>query len=156
MTAWLASIVGVVVIGVVVDLMIQGRRMESFVRSIYSFIVLFVIVSPLPNLLTKDWGELKMDNLVNAELVTNLQENQKHAVKVKYEIKDSSGAWLKNETIVYAETAPFVMPESGLKIDLNSTYSLSEVANKILPIVSTAVSNIDYIINELYSDKGEK
>ena len=43
-----------------------------------------------------------------------------------------------------------------LKIDLNSTYSLSEVANKILPIVSTAVSNIDYIINELYSDKGEK
>lgn len=77
MTAWLASIVGVVVIGVVVDLMIQGRRMESFVRSIYSFIVLFVIVSPLPNLLTKDWGELKMDNLVNAELVTNLQENQK-------------------------------------------------------------------------------
>lgn len=53
-------------------------------------------------------------------VINNLQENQKHAVKVKYEIKDSSGAWLKNETIVYAETAPFVMPESGLKIDLNS------------------------------------
>ena len=43
-----------------------------------------------------------------------------------------------------------------LKIDLHSEYSMSNVANKILPIISTAVSNIDYIIDELYSDKGGK
>lgn len=43
-----------------------------------------------------------------------------------------------------------------LKIDLHSEYSMSNVSNRILPIVSTAVSNIDYIIDELYSDKGEK
>ena len=43
-----------------------------------------------------------------------------------------------------------------LKIDLHSEYSMSNIANKILPIISTAVSNIDYIIDELYSDKGEK
>lgn len=44
----------------------------------------------------------------------------------------------------------------SLNIDLQSEYSMSNVANKILPIVSTAVTNIDYIISELYNDKGDK
>lgn len=77
MTAWLASIVGVVVVGVVVELVTQGRRMENFVRSIYSFIVLFVIVSPLPKLLQTDWDTLQMENLVDAELVENLSQSSK-------------------------------------------------------------------------------
>ena len=77
MTAWLASIVGVVVVGVVVELVTQGRRMENFVRSIYSFIVLFVIVSPLPKLLQTDWDTIQMENLVDAELVENLSQSSK-------------------------------------------------------------------------------
>lgn len=77
MTAWLASIVGVVVVGVVVELVTQGRRMENFVRSIYSFVVLFVIVSPLPKLLQTDWGTMQMENLVDAELVENLSQSSK-------------------------------------------------------------------------------
>ena len=77
MTAWLASIVGVVVVGVVVELVTQGRRMENFVRSIYSFVVLFVIVSPLPKLLQTDWDTLQMENLVDAELVENLSQSSK-------------------------------------------------------------------------------
>lgn len=77
MTAWLASIVGVVVVGVVVELVTQGRRMENFVRSIYSFVVLFVIVSPLPKLLQTDWDTIQMENLVDAELVENLLQSSK-------------------------------------------------------------------------------
>ena len=77
MTAWLASIVGVVVVGVVVELVTQGRRMENFVRSIYSFVVLFVIVSPLPKLLQTDWDTMQMENLVDTELVENLSQSSK-------------------------------------------------------------------------------
>jgi len=77
MTAWLSSIVGIVIVGVVVDLLTQGRRMGNFVRSIYAFVVLFVIVSPLPDLLKKDWGTWKIDNLVNMELVDKLTDESK-------------------------------------------------------------------------------
>ena len=77
MTDWLASIVGVVVIGIVVDLLTQGRRMGNFVRSIYGFLVLFVIVSPLPNLLKMEWGSLPTENLVNTELVESLTQESK-------------------------------------------------------------------------------
>ncbi len=77
MTAWLASIVGVVVVGVIVELVMQGRRMGNFVRSIYSFMVLLVIVSPLPKILKVEWWSTKNENLVNTELVASLQQGNK-------------------------------------------------------------------------------
>jgi hypothetical protein len=77
MTAWLASIVGVVVVGVIVELVMQGRRMGNLVRSIYSFMVLLVIVSPLPKILKVEWWSTKNENLVNTELVASLQQGNK-------------------------------------------------------------------------------
>ena len=77
MTSWLASILGVVVVGVVVELLTHNRRMGSFVRSIYGFVVLLVIVSPLPNLLKADWWATQTDELINTELVDTLTQNSK-------------------------------------------------------------------------------
>ncbi len=77
MTTWLASIVGVVVVGVIVELLTQRGRMGSFVRAIYGFIVLFVIVSPLPNLLKADWWTTNNDNLINTELVDTFNQSSK-------------------------------------------------------------------------------
>ncbi len=77
MTAWLASIVGIVVVGVIVELVMQGRRMGNFVRSIYSFTVLLVIVAPLPKILKAEWWSVKNENLVNTELVESLSQESK-------------------------------------------------------------------------------
>ena len=48
MSAWLLSIAGVVVIGVLVELLLTDSPMSKFIRSIYAFFILLVIVSPLP------------------------------------------------------------------------------------------------------------
>lgn len=77
MGAWLASILGVVVVGVVVELLTQNRRMGNFIRSIYGFIVLLVIVSPLPNLLKADWWSSHADNLINTEMLEQLTQSSK-------------------------------------------------------------------------------
>ena len=53
--------------------------MGNFVRSIYSFIVLLVIVSPLPNLLKIQWWQTNTDDLINTELVTNLTRSSKQS-----------------------------------------------------------------------------
>ena len=79
MRAWLASILGIVVVGVVVELLTQNRRMGNFVRAIYGFVVLFVIVSPLPNLLKADWWTANADDLINAELVDSLAKSSRQA-----------------------------------------------------------------------------
>ena len=79
MAAWLGSILGVVVVGVIIELMTQNRRMGSFIRSIYGFIVLLVIVSPLPNLLKADWWTTHVEEMVDTELLENLTQSSKQA-----------------------------------------------------------------------------
>lgn len=76
-------------------------------------------------------------------VIDNLEEDTKYAVKVKYEIRDkeNEGKWLKNETIVYTETAPFVMPESGLKIDFSS------ITDHSFKIIKEDLGNSDIIRN---------
>lgn len=44
----------------------------------------------------------------------------------------------------------------SLNIDIRKEISMSLIANRLLPIVSTAISNIDYIITNMYEDKGDK
>ena len=48
MSAWLLSIVGITVIGVLVELLLTDSPISKFVRSIYAFFILFVIVQPIP------------------------------------------------------------------------------------------------------------
>lgn len=75
MVNWLAPILGVVVLGVIIELISKDSRLGKFVRAIYAFFVLFVIVQPLPGLLNKlsTWQPKDMVN-VNAGLVDNLTQ----------------------------------------------------------------------------------
>lgn len=77
MATWLASILGVVIVGVIVELLTQNRRMGNFIRSIYGFIVLLVIVSPLPKLLKADWWTSRAEEMVNAEMLENLAQSSR-------------------------------------------------------------------------------
>ncbi len=79
MATWLGSILGVVIVGVMVELLTQNRRMGNFIRSIYGFVVLLVIVSPLPKLLKVDWWSTQADELINTEMLHDLQQNSKQA-----------------------------------------------------------------------------
>jgi len=50
MSSWLISVTGIIVIGVIVELLMTDSAMSKFVRSIYAFFILLVVVAPLPNL----------------------------------------------------------------------------------------------------------
>jgi hypothetical protein len=80
MTAWLLSIVGITVIGVLVELLLTDSPMSKFVRSIYAFFILFVIVQPLPAMLSnftaKTYDPVSIDtvfvNDTNARRIENV------------------------------------------------------------------------------------
>ena len=73
------SVAGVVVVGVLVELLLTDSHMSKFVRAIYGFFVLFVIVSPLPNLIRSgaEFGNFETDaGLVGAINAQSLQTAQ--------------------------------------------------------------------------------
>lgn len=49
-SSWVLSIVGVVLLGLIADVMLPEGQINKYIKSIFAIITIFVIVSPLPGL----------------------------------------------------------------------------------------------------------
>ena len=52
-SSWILSIAGIVIISVIVELILPEGSLNKYIRSIFSFLVVLVIVAPLPSLVGK-------------------------------------------------------------------------------------------------------
>lgn len=71
-SVWITSILSVVVIGVVADLLLHGNRMHKFIRGVFGFVTLFIIVAPLPSLVQNGF---KIDNMFDVGGSFELDQN---------------------------------------------------------------------------------
>ena len=54
-SAWLLSIAGIVILSVLAELVLPEGQMNKYTKVIFSFIILLVIIMPLPKLFGKDF-----------------------------------------------------------------------------------------------------
>lgn len=78
LSIYLLSIVGVVIISVVLDLIIPSGQVSKYVKGVMSLVIIFVIASPLPNLVKNgfDFSSLFTSN-------TNLNEQYLETLKTQ-------------------------------------------------------------------------
>jgi len=127
MTAWLLSIVGVTVIGVLIELLLTDSPISKFIRTIYGFFVLLVIVYPLPG-----FFRTAQDNLINGEIPVNAglmreiqnQTNQATATAVEGALSRNGF----NDTIVVIFDG---------RIFINAYNSTNRDVDQIISIVTT-------------------
>ena len=80
MSSWILSIVGIVCLGVIVDIFIPEGQTNKYIKNIFSLLIVFVIISPLPKLLNNDLSFSNIINNVNTEIDLNfisIVNNQK-------------------------------------------------------------------------------
>ena len=58
MTAWILSIIGVVFLGVLFDVICPGGKTNSFIKSIFSIIFMYVVMTPIIRLVSDETIEL--------------------------------------------------------------------------------------------------
>lgn len=59
MTAWLLSIVGIVFLGVMVDIIAPSGKTNAFIKSIFAIFLIYVVITPIVKYIKK--GEYKVD-----------------------------------------------------------------------------------------------
>ncbi len=86
-SAWIMSITGVICLSVLVELILPNGQMHKYIKGIFSFIILLVIISPIPKLLKKDfdysnmfgYNEIQVQEeylyQINLDKVSAMQEN---------------------------------------------------------------------------------
>lgn len=56
MTAWVISIVGIVVLGVMVDVMLPEGSTAKYIKGVFGLIALAVMIAPIPKLFNKEFN----------------------------------------------------------------------------------------------------
>jgi hypothetical protein len=139
LTAWLVSIVGATVVGVLVELLLTDSPMSKFIRSIYAFFILFVIVQPLPGFFKNATANLKNGEVpINSGLVAEIDNQTKIALAANAEtVLQQNG--FNNCIVTYFNGRVYINAHNSAKKD----------EAKIISIV-TAVMNVPSNAVEVY------
>ena len=137
MTPWLLSIAGIVIIGALVEIVLTDSPMSKFIRGIFGFFVLLVIVQPLPGMLK---GAQQVGG--NIQLNTELMQTINNQTVVAYQKNCETAlatAGFKDVivTIVHDKNA------AGFKInEIYVTGNGISIKDEVVKIVC-AVCNVD-------------
>lgn len=71
MTAWILSIAGVTILSVAVDLILPSGQTAKYIKNIFAFVMILVIISPLPALIK---GNFNVNDIFESEEIV-LQED---------------------------------------------------------------------------------
>ena len=99
LSAWLLSIIGIVIIGVIIDLVMPEGSISKYIKSVFSFIVILIIISPLTKV---DNFNLTLDNFISNNKIAVDEEyvfsiNQKLLDQIRYKIiSDSEKSGIHN------------------------------------------------------------
>lgn len=97
MSAYILKIFGVALVVVIIDIILPSGKMEKIVKMAMSLIIVFVIASPIPGLITKvkNFNANEQNDLIDLEYVKKINLQKIDAVEEK--IKDDlKGAGISN------------------------------------------------------------
>lgn len=59
---WLLSVVGIVILGVLIDIILPEGNINKYIKAVFAFVIILVIISPLTKL---DSVDVSIENLIN-------------------------------------------------------------------------------------------
>lgn len=154
-SGWIMSVAGICILGVLVDLVLPNGQTKKYIKGIFAFIVVFVIISPIPSLLNKEFSvddifeedaiviqedfiyQINNERLENIENMIKLDLKEQGVENV--ELILSANIFTNDMVIeaVFVDLSRVVLNEKLEHIDINEL-----VAKSILKYVSVNESNI--------------
>lgn len=149
------SIIGVCILSVVVDLIVPSGKMSSSIKSVFSYIVILVVLAPLPNLIK---GNFSLDGLfsnvdieIQDEYIYNINQSKldKWTIKIEEELEIAgiTGAIVS----ISANIFEYDMQIDAVYVDLYNAVISSNLANKNIQteVVSVALKCLDVEKNKV-------
>ena len=158
LSSWVLSIAGICVLSVLIDLFLPSGQMSSHIKSIFNFVIVFVIIAPLPKVIKNynvDYSSFisTSDIEIQQDFIYQINHDKLEALKNEIENKlDEKG--LKNIEIsisadiftekmvldsVYVDISNLVIENSDQHIDIKK-----EVENVILSVLDIEREEIDF------------
>lgn len=80
-TGWILSVLGVSVLGVLVDIILPEGTMQKYIKSVFSILVVFTLIVPLLNINIEN---INFDNLIYNDTSIKLNQNYINSFNSQY------------------------------------------------------------------------
>jgi len=139
-TSWILSIVGVVIIGVLVDIILPEGEMQKYIKAVFSVIVIVIMITPI---LQIDFNKIDFDKFLFNETSIELNQNYINNYIDKY--KENVEEILKNSL----KSNGF--SNVDVEIYLNKSNTNFEI-NKVVLNIKNLVININSVHIDKYKE----
>ena len=168
MASYILSIVGIVFLGVLVDVIMPDGEMNKYVKGVFSIIALCVILSPIPKFFNNDFdvGNLFYDSTaisVDADFLdaTNKQIKEQYENTLEVKFKDAGFDNVKVEILYDVSNYNFSVKKVMIDISnivintniphINKYTELVDITKKYLNVEES-----DIVINEWRKETDER
>ena len=159
-SSWILSIAGIVIVSVLVELVMPEGQMNKYIKSVFSFIIVLVIILPLPKILNKEinlssqiaYEEIKIQdnyiyNINLSKISTLTKDINNDLIKQGYNnINLSISANLNDEKMEYR--AIYVNLRNLVISDENKHKNIIEIKEEIKEIIKKHLTIGEVIFEE--------
>lgn len=152
MRGWIIAIVGVVVLGVLLEIILPDGEVTKYIRGIFSIIVVVVIVTPIAQILS---GDKKFEFDIKGAQI-EYDDNYIRYFYQEQKLSDENKllSSLSSSKIVAEKVEIIVKDDKSYKIKgVNLYFSVSSIKNvdkgKTIQIVKSHFGNVEIIFLEL-------
>lgn len=148
MKGWILSIVGIVFIGVILDIILPEGKTSKFIKHVFSIFLMFVVITPITKLsINKNW--FNNDVVVDSNFIyeTNIQKVEALTETIKQELNK---AGIQNsQVVIYSNVFSEDLIINSVYVDLNSSNITvtNEIKNKVVSVVTSILNISDSEVN---------
>lgn len=143
---WILSIAGIICLSVVVELILPDGQMNRYIKGIFSFIVVLVILLPIPKLLNKnfnisdilDGSEIEADQ----DYLYQLNLDKINLVKEQVEEEISKHGYQNVKVYINCDIFDNAMQFKSITVDLTSLVITENAEHKDITKIKKDITNI--------------
>lgn len=129
-SSWILSIVGVVVVGVIIDLIMPDGQMSKYIKGIVAIVTVLVIVLPLPKLANQEISfDFNTNIAIDSELIYTINENKVEQLNDILEKKLDENGYGNIEVSINADLYSYDLKIEKVFVDLSQAVINEEITN---------------------------
>ena len=146
-SSWIVSIAGIICLSVIVEIILPNGQMNQYIKRIFAFIIVFVIISPLPKLLNIDTNFSNIFNsyseiVVDETYVAQLNLDKLNALKKDIEALIEKRGYGNVEVYLNGDITGALMSVKAINVDLSNLRISENAEHSDITKIKTDITNI--------------
>ena len=143
---WILSIAGIICVSVIVELILPDGQMNRYIKGIFSFIIILVVIMPIPKLLNRDFDFSNIfDNSgyeINSDYLYQVKLDKMNSVKNEIEKQIEKRGYLNVVVSINCDIFDNSMQYKSIFVDLSDLVISGQAEHNNISKIKKDISSI--------------